>query len=99
MLNIESGKKYIVRCNDAGVFYGEIADVDGSTVHMKNVRKLWYWEGANTVENLAVDGTSRPEQCRFTVVVADMVVLNAIQIIPCTEKAKKSIDGVEEWIR
>lgn len=92
-------KKYIVRCDRAGVFYGEIEKIDGSTVHMRNVRKVWYWDGANAVEELAVNGTTRPDNCNLTVAVESMTVLQAIQIIPCTAKAIESLDAVKEWRR
>ena len=92
-------QKYIVRCDRAGVFYGEIEKIDGSTVQMRNVRKVWYWDGANAVEELAVNGTTRPDNCNLTVAVDSMTVLQAIQIIPGTAKAVTSLDGVEEWKR
>lgn len=97
MVKKESSKKYIVRCDCAGVFYGEIEKIDGSTVQMRNVRKVWYWDGANAVEELAVNGTTEPGNCKFTVTVSSMTVLQAIQIIPCTDKAMASLDGVKEW--
>jgi hypothetical protein len=40
---------------------------------------------------------SRPENCKFTVTVESIVLLGAIEIISCTEKAVASIDGVPEW--
>lgn len=92
-------KKYIVRCHSAGVFYGEIEKREGTDVTMKNVRKLWYWDGACAVEELAVNGTCAPENCKFTVTVEEMVVLGAVQIIPVTEKAAKSLNAVKEWRR
>jgi hypothetical protein len=91
------GKKFIIRCNRAGVFFGEIEKIDGNQVVMKNVRKLWHWRGACAVEQLAQDGTARPNDCEFTVVVPTMTVLDPIQIIPCTEAAAKSIMAVREW--
>lgn len=35
---------------------------------MRNVRRIWYWEGANTLSQLAVDGTQLPDKCKFTAV-------------------------------
>lgn len=96
---MERNRKYIVRCDRAGVFYGEIEKIDGATVKMRNVRKIWYWDGANAVEELAVNGTAHPDNCNLTVTVESMTVLQAIQIIPCTDKAIKSLDGVKEWKR
>ena len=90
-------KYYIVRTREAGVFYGEIKERSSEEITMKNVRKLWYWEGACAVEQIAVAGVAKPEKCKFTVVVDEMIIANPIQIIPCSEKSKKSIDGVKIW--
>lgn len=90
-------KYYIVRAREAGVFYGEIKERSSEEITMKNVRKLWYWEGACAVEQIAVAGVAKPENCKFTVVVDEMIIANPIQIIPCSEKSKKSIDGVKIW--
>ncbi len=90
---------YIVRADRAGVFFGEIADQTERQVHMKNVRKLWYWDGACAVEQIAVDGTKKPNDCKFTVVVPEMVIADPIQIIPCTAKAVKILSEVKVWQR
>ena len=88
---------YIVRCDRAGVFFGKIKEKTETEVVMTDVRKLWYWEGAAAVEQLAVDGTKSPEDCKFTLTVSEMTVIGPIQIIPCTDKAIKSIKAVKEW--
>ena len=49
-------KYYIVRADRAGVFFGNIKERNGSEVTMTNVRRLWYWDGACAVEQLAVNG-------------------------------------------
>ena len=68
-------------------------------VIMNNVRKLWQWNGACAVEQLALDGVKVPEDCKFTVVVPSMIIANPIQIIEATEVACKSIEAVKEWKR
>ena len=88
---------YIVRADKAGVFFGQIESRNGGEVTMKNVRRIWYWDGANSISQLAVDGTAKPNNCKFTVTVEQMTILGVIEIIPCTEKAAKSIKGVREW--
>lgn len=88
---------YIVRADKAGVFFGQIEGRNGDEVTMKNVRRIWYWDGANSISQLAVDGTAKPNNCKFTVTVEQMTILGVIEIIPCTEKAAKSIKGVREW--
>ena len=64
---------------------------------MTNVRRLWYWDGACSISQLAVDGTKKPDNCKFTISVPEMIILGVIEIIPCSETAVKSIKGVKEW--
>ena len=90
-------QKVIVRADMAGVFFGEIKERGGSEITMQNVRRLWYWDGACSLSQLAVDGTANPGNCKFTVIVPAMTILGVIEIIPCSEKAIKSIEGVKEW--
>ena len=91
------GKKVIIRGNRSGVEFGTLVEQNGSEVTLKNARRLWYWEGAASLSQLAKDGTAEPSKCKFTVYVDSITVLDAIEIIPCTEKAIKSIEGVKEW--
>lgn len=88
---------YIVRADRAGVFFGQIENRNGSEVTMRNVRRIWYWDGANSLSQLAVDGTKRPKECKFTVTVESMTIMGVIEIIPCTDDAVKSIQAVGEW--
>lgn len=90
---------YIVRADRAGVFFGKIKERSASEVTMTDVRKLWYWDGACAVEQLAVEGTKAPDDCKFTVTVSEMVIADPIQIIPCTDTAVESICGVKAWKR
>ena len=49
-------QKYIVRCDRSGVFFGEIEKREGREVTMRNVRCLWYWNGAASLMQLAKEG-------------------------------------------
>ena len=96
-MKINKDAWYIIRSDKAGVFFGHIAERDGSEVTMTDVRRIWYWDGAASLSQLATDGVSKPKNCKFTVTVSEMVILGVIEIIPCTEKAIASIQGVKEW--
>lgn len=98
-MNNFKGKKVIVRGDRSGVFFGTLAEKDGQEVKLENCRRLWYWDGAASISQLAVDGTSNPGGCRFTVTVDEIEILDAIEIIPCTKKAIKIIERVNEWKR
>ena len=95
------GKKCIVRCDRAGVFFAEVTFFDAATqcADLKDARRLWYWDGAASLSQLAVDGVCAPQNCKFTLTVPAMTVLGVIEIIPCTVKAIESIDGVSVWKR
>jgi hypothetical protein len=98
-MKINENQYYIVRADRAGVFFGKIKEATHGEVTMTDVRKIWHWEGACAVEQLAMDGTKKPNDCKFTVVVPEMTIANPIQIIPCTEKATESLSGVSIWKR
>lgn len=91
------GKKVIVRADRAGVFYGTLADKQGTEVELHDCRRIWRWYGAASLSQLATDGTSRPSDCKFPTPVSSIVVAEVIEIIPCTEKAVKSIEAVPVW--
>lgn len=88
---------YIVRCDRSGVFAGNIVERNGQEVTMSDARCLWYWDGAASLMQLAKEGTSKPHNCKFTVPVDSLTVLDAIEILSCTNTAEKSIRGVKEW--
>ena len=90
-------KYYIIRCDRSGVFFGQIEHRDGQEVTINNCRRLWYWAGAASLSQLAKEGVKRQKECKFTVTVDELIVLDAIELIPCTEEAIMSINGVEEW--
>lgn len=97
------GKKVIIRASRAGVFFGTLKDKTstpaGVEVELENCRRIWYWDGAASLNQLAVEGTKAPGNCKFTVTVPSISVMQVIEIIPCTEEAVKSIESVKVWKR
>ena len=91
------GKKCIVRCYGAGVFFAEVEAIDGQTAQLRNARRLWYWNGAASLSQLAQEGVTKPRDCKFTVTVPMMTVTGVLEVIPCTDEAIKSINGVPVW--
>lgn len=92
-------KYVIVRGDRSGVFAGNIKSRNGREICMTNVRRIWYWDGAASISQLAKDGVSNPENCKFTVSVDEMEILDAIEIIPCTEKSANQIKELKSWTR
>jgi hypothetical protein len=91
------GAYVIVRTCSAGVFAGTLVSRKGKEVVLKNARRLWYWSGAASLSQMAVDGTSKPDQCKFPVEVPSVTLTEAIEILPVTKEAQKSIASVPVW--
>jgi hypothetical protein len=88
----------IIRTYSAGVHAGYLSERKGKEVELINSRRLWYWDGAFTLSKLAVDGTAKPEECKFSCVVPKIKLTEAIEVIFCTKKAIESIQGVNEHV-
>lgn len=90
-------KYHIIRGDRSGVFFGEIKSRNGREVTIRNARRLWYWSGAASLSQLAIEGVKNPSECKFTVVVPSLTILDAIEILPCTTEAVRVIEKVPEW--
>lgn len=91
------GKYVIVRGDRSGVFAGTLKSKDGREVELTDCRRIWYWDGAASISQLSVDGTNRPGNCKFPAPVESIIITDAIEIIPCTDKARASIEAVKAW--
>lgn len=93
------GKYCIVRSKSAGVFAGTVEKREGVEVTLTNARRIWYWDGAASLSQLATSGTSKPMNCKFPEPVEEVLLLEIIEVIPITEVAAKSIASVPVWKR
>jgi len=90
-------KYVIVRTYSAGVHAGYLKRKDGKEVELVDSRRIWYWAGAASLSQLAMEGTSKPDECKFPCKVDSITLTEVIEIIPCSISAKKSIEGVKVW--
>lgn len=91
------GKYVIVRGDRSGVFAGTLVSQDGQTVTLKDCRRLWYWDGAASISQIAKEGVKKPRTSKFTVTVDQIAILDAIEIIPTTADAEVNVKAVPEW--
>lgn len=87
----------IVRTYSAGVFFADVESRKGKEAVLRNARRLWYWSGAASLSQLAVEGTKRPNDCKFPVAVDRIEVTEVIEILDTTEAACASLDAVKPW--
>lgn len=76
---------------------GTLASRAGKEVVLHNSRRIWYWDGAASLSQLAAEGTNKPQNCKFSVPVAEILLTEAIEVIPTTVSADVSIAGVKPW--
>ena len=96
MVNYEN--KYVIcRTYSAGVFAGTLVDKVGKEVELKDARRLWYWDGAASLSELAEKGVSKPDNCKFPAPVASVLLTESIEILLCSDEARDSIKGVKVW--
>jgi hypothetical protein len=87
-------KAVVVRTFSAGAFYGYLVARRGQEVDLVEARRIWSWEGAASLSQVAVDGVG--PNSRIAVPVT-LTVTEAIEIIDATPKAQACIEGLPSW--
>jgi hypothetical protein len=94
MENVIIGKHCVVRTYSAGVHIGVVSSKEGKSVLLTNARRLWQWQGAFTLSEVATAGVSKGS--RISVAVPVIELTEAIEIIPTTEAARAAFDAIHE---
>lgn len=89
------GRKVIVRTYSAGCWFGTLLKKDGKEVILSDARRMWRWHAKEgiSLSGCAIHGIKNDKS--KIVEAVDSVWLEAIEIIPCTIAATKSIEGAE----
>ncbi len=90
-----SNTKVIVRGDRSGVFFGTLLSLNGQSAVLSDVRKIWKWEGAKSVEQISLDGVS--SESKITQSVTNMIITDAIQVLPCTDVSVNKIENIPAW--
>jgi hypothetical protein len=90
-------KLVMIRTYSAGVHYGYLKSREGKEAVLLNSTRVWYWSGAASLSQLATEGTSKPNDCKLSVEVPEIILTEAIEIIPMTDKAITNLNSVKKW--
>ena len=90
------GKNVIIRTYSAGVWCGTLSQKAGNEVILTNARRLWRWWAAESISLSGVANFGIIEDKSQIAPKVDGVWLEAIEIIPTTDKAEKSIMGAKD---
>lgn len=91
-LNAMLGKKVIIRTYSAGVWFGELEQKSGNEVILKNARRMWKWRAKESISLSACALYGVIHDDSKIVEPVESVWLEAIEIIPCTDIAIKTIE-------
>lgn len=94
---LENQTYVIVRTLSAGVFAGHLKSYKDKVAVLTDARRIWYWYGAASLSQLAVKGTSKPEQCKFPEAVPEVLLPDVIEMLTATPKGEASIKAVPIW--
>ncbi len=90
------GEYVVVRTYSAGVHVGELASRNGREVVLRNARRIWKWEGANTLNEIANKGVGTGS--KVSEPVSEITLTEAIEIIPATDAAAANLRAAK-WAK
>ncbi len=88
------GKYCIVRTYSAGVHCGFLKSIDGCEVIIEQCRQVYYWKGAFTLRELALNGVS--EGSKLTAAVPENS-LTKIELIPVSDDMAKFLQEFKPY--
>lgn len=83
------GEFVLVRTRSAGVHHGYLVESFGTAVRLRDARRLWTWKGAFTLNEVSQEGVA--EASRISAPVPVILLTEAIEVIPCSEKARLNL--------
>lgn len=91
------GKKCIIRCYASGVHFGTVSAHEGRQVTLTGARRLWRWHTGGKSKGVSLSGVAvngiDSKQSVVEPTVPEMVLLDALEIIPASEVSIASIEA------
>ena len=91
------GKHVVVRTWGAGVHFGILKEFSyiNRIAFLEYSRRIWKWEGAFTLSEVAVNGISK--KSKLSIESPEIMVSQVEELIPISAKAIKILDDIEPW--
>jgi len=85
-----TGKYVLTRSYASGVRVGFLKSYDPETRHayLTETRRLFYWEGAFTLDTVAMNGIKGG---KMPMEIPEIMLSDVLEIIQCSEKAAKNL--------
>lgn len=90
------GKKIIARIERAGVFHGTLDYIDNEIIRLKDARRIYYWNGALSVTDMAAKGLTGG---KISIPVSTVEFMSPMitELNECSVEATKSIEAIKVW--
>lgn len=89
-------KKIIARIDRAGVFHGTLDYIDGEIIRLKDCRRIYYWNGALSVTDMAVNGLTGGK-ISAPVSTVEFMSAKIVELNECSDDASRSIEAIKVW--
>ena len=89
-------KRVIARIERAGVFHGTLDYIDNEIIRLKDARRIYYWNGALSVTDMAAKGITGGK-VTIPVTTVEFMSDKIIELNECSEDASKSIETIKPW--
>ena len=89
-------KRIIARIERAGVFHGTLDYIDNEIIRLKDARRIYYWNGALSVTDIAAKGITGGK-VTIPVTTVEFMSDKVVELNECSEEATKSIEAIKVW--
>jgi hypothetical protein len=83
------GRRCLIRTYSAGVHIGDVVEVNGMEVRLKNALRLWKWTGGGLSLSAVANNGIKGGRLNKT---GEVYLTNAIEFIPTTPEAETTYD-------
>ena len=87
-------RQVIARTYSAGVHIGTLTETEDRKVVLANARRLWHWEGAFTLNEVASKGVSSTS--RISAPIERVLLTEVIELLPVSAKAQETFNAINE---
>ena len=89
-------KRVIARIERAGVFHGTLDHIDNEIIRLKDARRIYYWNGALSVTDIAAKGITGGK-VTIPVTTVEFMSDKIVELNECSAEATKSIESIKPW--
>lgn len=81
----------LIRTYSAGVHFGSLIERNGQEVALADARRIWSWQGRNTLNEIALHGVGKGS--RVSEAVPRIELTQAIEVIDCSAEAVENLQA------